>query len=117
EHHAWRRDPEYYGLTAYDTTAITGGTWACWHGHQTGFLNRIGESHFGTFLTGCYADWLFKGHGINKKSLTLFGKQLPINSLGTFQLQHDASHYQLRAHWDGRVLSRLRGAFGDLATQ
>jgi asparagine synthase (glutamine-hydrolysing) len=107
EHQAWQRDPEFYGASAAETVRISGGMWSLAHGHPTGFLHRLDGLGLGTLMTGCCADWMFKGLSFNRQAPGILRWKLPVTRLARFAHEHYVPHYSLRAPWQAAIVQRL----------
>jgi asparagine synthase (glutamine-hydrolysing) len=115
-HHPLRRTVDYYVKNAPETVRLSGGMWSIESGHHTGFVDDIWSTPgFGTLLTGCYADYLFKGISLNVRPKTFWGKALPIYELAAIEqsfhhpLTEVADHYVLesKARWQSRFAGAL----------
>lgn len=113
-HVGLQRDPEHYGLGARKATQVSGGMWNLLDAHYTEFVPRIRAMGFGSLLTGCYADYLFKGLASNRQYRTLFGKNLPLHDFAPFSLRWYAPHGPVAEAWRGPVRERLRAAYDGL---
>lgn len=106
-HHHWQRDFDYYGRTARDIVRISGGIWSFMDGHYLGFLDRITALNLGTVLTGCYADYMFKGLAFNGRYRTFLGKNIPLKELAPFNYEFYQPHLTLAKKWHSLVHERL----------
>jgi asparagine synthase (glutamine-hydrolysing) len=96
-HHCFQRDFEYYGRTAQDNVRISGGMSELQHGHLLGVDDEIRNLELGVLLSGCYADYLFKGLAINKKYQTFLGKRLPLWQITRYNEHWYRSYYTLKS--------------------
>jgi asparagine synthase (glutamine-hydrolysing) len=113
-HHCFQRDFEYYGRTAQDNVRISGGMSEFQHGHFLGIDNEINNLELGVLLSGCYADYLFKGLAINKKCQTFLGRQLPLWQIDRYSQNWYRPYYTLKSKKFNRVVyeriqERLQG--------
>ncbi|PYL10298.1 MAG: hypothetical protein DME34_00805, partial [Verrucomicrobia bacterium] len=111
EHHALQRDPDYYGANAEEAVRISGGFWSLMDAHYTGAAGQIRAVNPGTVLTGCYADYMFKGLLLNRRYRTLLGRNLPLHDLSDFSFDFYQPHFRLRDKWQARVQERLDARF------
>jgi len=103
-HHCFQRDFEYYGRTAQDNVRISGGMSEFQHGHFLGMDEKISHLGLGVLLSGCYADYLFKGLAFNKKYQTFFGKILPLWQIDCYNKQWYRPYYTLKSEKFNRVI-------------
>ena len=61
-----KRNSEYYIENAAQAVRMSGGMWSTDSAHYGGFIDRLQEENPGVVLTGCYADYLFKGLSYNR---------------------------------------------------
>jgi asparagine synthase (glutamine-hydrolysing) len=111
-HHRWQRDFDYYGNTAAEIVRISSGQWSFIDGHYLGFLEKIDALGLGTVLTGCYADYMFKGLAINRKPMMLLGKEIPVRSLDKFGYEYYQIHSSVSEKYSKQILARLAKTFG-----
>lgn len=114
KHLLWTRDMEYYPRNAAEVMRIAAGMWNFVDGHYQGFHPQIMQENFGVVLTGCYADYLFKGVALNKRQLRIGKLHLPYNREDRFQLQYYLSHKRIAEEWKVKVEDRLWEELSDL---
>jgi asparagine synthase (glutamine-hydrolysing) len=112
-HHALRRDPDYYALNAAESVRISGGMWSVLDAHYTGAVAAIRSLQPGVILTGCYADYMFKGLLLNRRHRTFLGRNLPLYQLADFSFEFYQPHVALAADWQRCVDERLNGRFAE----
>ena len=83
-HVALQRSFEHYGLGAPEAVRITGGMWNFRDAHYTALLPEIDALGADTVLTGCYADYLFKGLTSDRTPRTLLGRALPLYAFAPY---------------------------------
>jgi asparagine synthase (glutamine-hydrolysing) len=106
-HSTLYRDPEHYGNGAEECVRVSGGMWSIKDAHYIGFYPWLEEQHFGTLLSGCYADYLLKGLGLNKRQRRLFGIGIPLYELGSYNKQFYSRVYELGSEqWQQQVMQR-----------
>lgn len=110
-HHPVQRDPDYYAANADESLRIAGGMWSAVDAHYTGAAAAIRALDPGTVLTGCYADYMFKGLLLNRRYRTLLGRNLPLFKLAPFASDYYQSVVQLAGAWQARVDERLLTRF------
>lgn len=74
---ALQRDRDFYPRLLPEITRWSGGMWSAEDSHYLGFADEIGEIEPDLLMTACTTDWLFKGYGLEKDHIRLFGKKLP----------------------------------------
>lgn len=78
EYREYKRDSDYYPRVMQETVRWTGGMWSVVDAHFPGLSSQIEELNPDLVMTGCSTDWLFKGLGMEKRHLELFGRSLPL---------------------------------------
>lgn len=101
------RAPDYYGENIEGLTRVSGGMWSFIDGHFHGYAEKIRADGISTLLTGCYADYMFKGLLLNRKYKTLFGKVLPVYEAAPFGFQYYQGLTSLSKDWQSKVNKRL----------
>lgn len=115
-HTSLQRPTDYYISNAQETVRLSGGMWGLESGHHTGFVDEIWSTpNFGTLLTGCYADYLFKGVALNTTPKTFLGKNLPLANLATmndnFYLPYSKISEELSSEVSERIMTRYGECF------
>jgi asparagine synthase (glutamine-hydrolysing) len=75
---AFQRDNDFYPRNLPDIVRWSGAMWSAEDSHYPGFADRIDEYQPDLVMTACTTDWVFKGYGIEKRYVELFGRSLPI---------------------------------------
>ena len=114
EHELLQRGAGFYIDEAATTVSVTGGMWSTESGHWAGFVETIMASAPGALLTGCYADYLFKGLALDRRHRRLLGRNLPLYRLD--EPRPRSSFYlpwfRLDEEWDQRVRERMEADLG-----
>ena len=76
-HIGLQRTKEHYIKNSPDSVNLMSGQWSVLEGHYTGFIDKILDLDVDNWLTGCFADWMFKGLASNTRYLKIFGKNIP----------------------------------------
>lgn len=113
-HLALRRSFEYYGEHAPETVRVSGGMWNALDGHWTGFVPEISRLGAETLLTGCYADYLFKGLASNRRRRTLLGRDLPLYEFAPYADRWYVPSGPVGERWRGAVRERRAAHFAGL---
>ena len=87
QHTALQREPDYYALHADNSIRLVGGMWSLVDTHYTGMIPQLAAENLGTILTGCYADYMFKGLMFNRRHRLLFGRVLPLYDFAPFNFE------------------------------
>ena len=87
-HHLIERDPDYYPRNAPRALFLANGMWNFVDGHFVGIEKKIHELAIDKVLTGCYADFLFKGLTQNRRRLQIGRHKLPLYRKTAFQIGH-----------------------------
>jgi asparagine synthase (glutamine-hydrolysing) len=106
KHHTWRRDQEFYAKGWDDAVRISGGMWAADDAHQIGFLPDVAALNLGTLISGCYADWLFKGISFNRRPVR-FAWPTVRYQLSDYDHQFFYPHFNLAPRMQAAVAARL----------
>lgn len=110
-HYPLKRSPEFYGDGAARAVRITGGMWNLCDCHYTGFIEKLTEMNFGVLLSGCFADYFFKGIALDRQYKKLFGKNLPIFSRSNFNHQWYFQHSKINEKWLNAVETRCQDMY------
>ncbi|MDT7856822.1 asparagine synthase-related protein [Rubrivirga sp. S365] len=113
-HVALRRSFEHYGLGAADAVRITGGMWNVLDAHYTAFIPEIDAIGAETTLTGCYADYLFKGLTSDRRKRTLFGRNLPLYEFRPYGDRWYSPGRSVAEPWRAAVRERRAAHFAGL---
>lgn len=113
-HTALKRGTDYYIANAEETVRLSGGMWSLDSGHHTGFVQDIWSTpKFGTLLTGCYADYLFKGVALNTNKKTFFGKNLPLTRLAPMHENFYLPYSNISEKYLNGVSDRVNDRYGE----
>ena len=112
-HRVLKRGAEYYGEGAWETVRITGGMWCLKDCHFHGFVDALSPAAIDNLMTGCYADYLYKGLALNRAPLSLLGKQLPVDRLAPLSLDYYQPASRIAPRWAARAHARLRAWQGE----
>ena len=106
QHVPLQRDTDYYARNAEESVRISGGMWSLVDTHYTGMIPQLSAQGIGSLLTGCYADYMFKGLMFNRQFRLLFGRALPLYDFAPFDFSFYIQKAPLRAAWQERVRER-----------
>lgn len=112
-HVALQRKFEHYTDSAERSVRITGGMGRIYDAHYTGSLESLWESGAENFLSGCYADVLFKSALIVSRYKTFLGRALPIKELSTSTINVSRIHHGISDKWKKPIIDRIYDCFRD----
>jgi len=110
-HQSLQRTTDYYAENASEAMRVAGGMWNVIDAHFLGFKQQILNRDCGAVLTGCYADYMLKGLGLNRQHRTFLRRNLPLYDFAPFAFQFYHTHYPIATEWQQRVSSRLETRF------
>jgi asparagine synthase (glutamine-hydrolysing) len=105
-HVGLQREAEHYGKGAPEAVRVMGGMWNICDAHYTRFLPRLRDEPVGTWLSGCFADYLFKGIAQDRRYKTLMGRAVPFFDAAPFSHQWYFGHGAIAGKWQGPVEAR-----------
>ncbi len=114
KHELIKRDENYY-LDSFDSSIKNNsGRSLPIDDHFLNLKNNDKIKKYDTVLTGCYADWLFKGIALDRKQLSFFliGK-LPLYKLKTFHYNFFAKRTLLKEKYETMIREREDQIFID----
>ena len=79
-----KRENNYYYKSFDESIKINGSRCSPTDDHFLGLKNNEIIKKYDTVLTGCYADWLFKGIALDRKQFSFLDKKIPLYSLKNF---------------------------------
>lgn len=106
-HIVFKRDLDYYPRGGESSMKIAGGMWSLADAHYTEAAPQISALNAGVILTGCYADYMFKGLLINRQHRKMFGRNLPLYDIGKFNHEYYQPLVNIAPAWNKRVKIRL----------
>ncbi len=107
-HHPLQRGQDYYAENAPRAVKISGGMWNIVDSHFIGFQDVLMSAKPDVVLTGCYADYMFKGLGLNRGYKRVLGRYLPLRNMSEFNFEFYHSFSAIASDWTEQVLERLR---------
>ncbi|MDC0979374.1 asparagine synthase-related protein [Gammaproteobacteria bacterium] len=112
-HKFLKRGKDYYSLTAKIAPQLTGPYSSFSNAHFNLIKDLYPEafSSCDTLLTGCYADWLFKGIAHNRKRSRLLGRVAPVFTFQPFDFHYFGAISKLHPEYEKAVLSRFDQQF------
>lgn len=108
---SYKRNPSYYLDHAKQAVRISGGTYSLQSAHFTDLEKLYVTNRLDNVLSGCYADYLFKGLAFNRKPITFLGKSIQLYKFDDFSLQFYLPSYLLSSEWDKSAELRNWGRF------
>jgi len=114
KHELIKRDENYY-LNSFDSSIqVNSGRSLPIDDHFLNLKNNQKIKNYDTILTGCYADWLFKGIALDRTQLSFFfiGK-LPLYKLKAFNYNFFAKRTLLKKKYEKMIREREDQIFFD----
>ncbi len=114
KHELIKRDENYY-LDSFDSSIqINSGRSLPIDDHFLNLKDNEKIKKYDTILTGCYADWLFKGIALDRKQISLFFiGRLPLYKLKTFHYNFFAKRTLLKEKYEKMIREREDQIFLD----
>ena len=114
KHQLIKRDKDYYQKSFNDSIQLNGGRSLPTDDHFLNLKNDERIKKYDTILTGCYADWLFKGIALDRKqtSFPLIGK-LPLYRLKPFEYNFFSKRSLLNQKYENLIKEREDHIFYD----
>lgn len=112
KHEIMFRDPEHYARGAEQTVRISGGMGSIKDAHFAGFQNTLENHRASSLVTGCYADYLYKGLAFNRTSYRFLGRELPLEKQGVYHPDFYQPHRHLNDEFNAATLARNNERFG-----
>ena len=114
KHELIKRDKNYY-LDSFDSSIqFNSGRSLPIDDHFLNLKNNEKIKKYDTILTGCYADWLFKGIALDRKQLSLFFiGRLPLYKLKAFHYNFFAKRTLLKEKYEKMIREREDQIFSD----
>jgi len=112
-HKLIKRDKDYYFNSFDSSIKINGGRSLPTDDH---FLNlRYDKSieEYDTILTGCYADWIFKGIALDRKQISFLSFKLPLYKLKNFHYDFFSKRTLLKDKYEKMIREREDQIFLD----
>lgn len=78
---AFQRDRDFYPRLLPEIVHWSGAMWSAEDSHYLGFADAVADLSADLVMTACTTDWLFKGYGLEKRHIELFGRNLPFFKL------------------------------------
>ena len=105
-HKLIKRDIDYYFNSFNSSLKINGSRSLPTDDH---FLNLRADERiakYDTILTGCYADWLFKGIALDRVQLSIFSNKLPLHKLKPFNYNFFSKRSLLKNEYEKMIKNR-----------
>jgi len=115
KHILLKRDDDYYFKAAQKVMRIAGGMWNIVDAHFFGYVEELAARNFAVILSGCYADYMFKGLLQNRMPLRVLGLTTGLVKRGQFQLWYYLWRKPIAGKWSEITLDRLRNRLSGLA--
>ena len=118
KHNLIKRSENYY-FDAFDKSIeLNGGRSLPTDDHFINIAKHASILQYDSILTGCYADWMFKGIALDRAKISLFGKlKLPLYKLITFNYDFFSKRTKVNEKYEKLIKAREDKIFknkGDL---
>ena len=108
-----KRDKDYY-LDSFDSSIrINGGRSLPIDDHFYNLSKDLNIKKYDSILTGCYADWIFKGIALNRKQVSILKYKLPLYKLKKFSYNFFSKRTQLKKKYEEKIKEREDQIFLD----
>lgn len=116
DHSFVKRGDDYYSETLRISPNVVGGASAFINDHFSLVYHRHPEifEELDTIVSGCYADWLFKGIAHNRRRTKVIGRILPKYKFGPFNLHFFGASSPLADGFGKMVNERLWEFYSDI---
>lgn len=111
KHYLINRDKDYYYKSFNKSIQINGGRCLPNDDHFYNIKNKKIVKNYDTILTGCYADWLFKGIALNRKQLSICNIKLPFFFLKSFDYNFFSKRTLLSKKFENLIKNREKKIF------
>ena len=113
KHQLIKRDKNYY-LNSFDSSIkVNGGRSLPIDDHFLNLKKDLRVRKYDTILTGCYADWLFKGIALDRKQFSIFSKKIPLYKLNSFHYNFFSKRSLLKDKFEDMIKKREDKIFLD----
>lgn len=106
EHIGLQREKEHYALGAEKASKIISALWNIQDAHYTNFIEKITSYNLDNLLSGCFADYLFKGIALNRSSIKLLGRPIPLYKTSAFNQKWYFAVSELKSNYDKISIDR-----------
>ena len=113
KHQLIKRDIDYYFNSFDSSIKINGGRSLPIDDHFLNLKNDIRIKKYDTILTGCYADWMFKGIALDRKQISFFTFKLPLYKLQNFHYNFFSKRTLLKQKYEKMIREREDRIFLD----
>lgn len=107
QHHWLQRAFDHYGDGTPESVRITGGMGSIKDAHYEGVKDQLKALKYDSLLTGCYADYLYKGLAFNVKNKPFLRKFSQFKELSDYSSQYYQPRYEVASQWQAAIKQRL----------
>lgn len=105
-HKLIKRDIDYYFKSFNDSLKINGSRSLPTDDHFLNLRQDERIAKYDTILTGCYADWLFKGIALDRRQQSIFSIKLPLHKLKAFSYNFFSKRSLLKDDYEKKIKNR-----------
>ena len=113
KHQLIKRDKDYYFDSFDSSIKINGGRSLPTDDHFLNLKNDGRIKKYDTILTGCYADWMFKGIALDRKQISFLIFKLPLYKLRNFSYNFFSKRTLLKQKYEKMIRDREDRIFLD----
>ena len=113
KHQLIKRDKDYYFDSFDSSIKINGGRSLPTDDHFLNLKNDGRIKKYDTILTGCYADWMFKGIALDRKQISFLIFKLPLYKLRNFRYNFFSKRTLLKQKYEKMIRDREDRIFLD----
>ena len=106
-----KRSDNYYLDALQDSVYNSCGMYSFRHDHYINLKDNNLVQKYDSLLTGCFADWMFKGIALDRKKIRLFGFDLPLYKLAEFDRHYFGTNSKVDDFYFGEILKRENTIF------
>ena len=101
-----KRDIDYYYKSFNSSLKLNGSRSLPTDDHFFNLRKDPKIAKYDTILTGCYADWLFKGIALNRMQKSFFSKKIPLHNLINFNYNFFSKRSLLKNEYEKKIKKR-----------
>ena len=106
-----KRSDNYYYEAIQDSVYNSCGMHSFRHDHFINLKNNNLITKYDSILTGCFADWMFKGIALDRKKIRLLGFDLPLYKLRFFDRHYFGTNSKVDDFYFSEILKRENAIF------
>ncbi|QKF81102.1 hypothetical protein [Halarcobacter ebronensis] len=108
-----KRNKDYYVDSLYDSVKNNCGMSCFRHDHFIHEKDNKILKKYSSILTGCFADWMFKGIALNTHKIKIFNKEFPISKLDNYKRSFFGTDVEVEKYYFQKILNREKKIFNN----